>query len=850
MSTIKAKILLCQAATVILTVVLLGTLSYHLLVVALIDVQKKELMHLARSTSRELALSLNDFARLLQRIESDQYHQRFGDLPLAKLLAGFQETFPVLAYLKPNGQEEVRMVRKKIAFDRIDWSESEIFRQAVSRPNRTVFSSAGYSPDLGETVVWAAIAHKSYFGDEMVGVLIGAIPLHFFQQWLQEIAMEPPGFLSIVDRFGTVLAHPHARNFLVPLAISRSDLPDFQRRLFTLESGFSRATLQGLDGFVAFSPVDQVDWQVLASIPYDSFMVTPNRMKAVTLAVCLVMLTGGLAISYVFARRLTRNIDAMIDHTRSVSAGDLSRRLSIASGDEIEKLAHAFNAMSQRLDRTQKSRENLNRILQSISDPLFVTDGAGRISSANEAAVSLLRCKRSDIFGRPLPGLFADDDLGTEGTLRAQLEEGPIRNRETQLIAGGGRPVPVLFSCSLSASENDQRPGMVCILKDISDRKRTEEALSQALIDASAAQEKINAILKAVMDGLLVLDPRGRIILTNPASEKLLGVHWENCLGRPVFEVVRNPAVKSFLQQALVSPQSERADDLGIQSDPKGPLQVLEARATAVRNSEGEITSILVLLHDVTQDRQIERLKSEFISTAAHELRTPLTSIIGFSELLLEPEMFGEFSADQKKEFLQEIHNKAESLARIIHELLDIGRIESGQPLPLEFSACDLGPIVAKTVQQFGMQAPRHRFETDLAPGGLGTCVVDCNKITQVLENLLSNAVKYSPDGGRIRVRGARSGEKVALKVEDEGIGMTAEQVAHIFDKFYRANATNTAIGGLGLGMSIVKQIVDAHQGRIWVESTPGRGTRITVEIPTTLMQPADQRVDLMESAR
>ncbi len=222
------------------------------------------------------------------------------------------------------------------------------------------------------------------------------------------------------------------------------------------------------------------------------------------------------------------------------------------------------------------------------------------------------------------------------------------------------------------------------------------------------------------------------------------------------------------------------------------------------------------------------RAKSEFIATASHELRTPLSSILGFSELLMEPE---QFTADQQLEFTKIIQQKAEALEKIVDDLLDLSRGESGHPILLEKRRTDICQLIRHEVNLFQRSSSRHQIKTIFVDESLELSI-DVKKVEQILENLLSNAVKYSPKGGAIVVKTQKQGDYFVCSVSDSGIGMTPDQVDKVFDKFYRADTSNTAVAGLGLGMSIVKQIVEIHGGRIWVQSERGQGTTIFFTLP------------------
>jgi len=262
----------------------------------------------------------------------------------------------------------------------------------------------------------------------------------------------------------------------------------------------------------------------------------------------------------------------------------------------------------------------------------------------------------------------------------------------------------------------------------------------------------------------------------------------------------------------------------------------LSGRLFKLRDS---VCAILVL-RDVTVENaaknafvELDQEKNEFISMAAHELRTPLSTIIGFTEFLLTPEKFGGFSEEQKKDFLNEIYDRGEALDRIIDDLLDVSRIERGHSLTLDLQKTDFKSLLTKTFDFYRDNNSNHSFRLDLQKEPELTMMrIDRHRIKQVLENLFNNALKYSPNGGDIIVTAVSDSNGWKISVKDRGIGMTPAQTDRIFDKFYRVDASNTAIQGLGLGMSIVKQIIDAHEGEIEVESDLGKGTIVTFTLP------------------
>jgi signal transduction histidine kinase len=309
----------------------------------------------------------------------------------------------------------------------------------------------------------------------------------------------------------------------------------------------------------------------------------------------------------------------------------------------------------------------------------------------------------------------------------------------------------------------------------------------------------------------------------------MLGIAAAQTRGTLAADVIADSALRHHLAAAHHKKDEELATDLELYDHQRREVRAIQARSSLTRDLRGEVSGFLTILLDTTQVREMDRLKSEFIATAAHELRTPLTVIIGYAELLGQQEE--EFSAEQQKEFTKAILDRAEALSEIVDDLLDLSRIEAGRLISLNRRPCPLAPLITQLVDHYQQTSPRHRFEKQVSlPGPVATA--DPAKISQVLENLLSNAVKYSPSGGRISITLDTPEDQCLISVADEGIGMTTEQTQRIFDKFYRADVSDSAVGGLGLGMAITKAIVEGHDGRIWVESTPGQGTKVSFTLP------------------
>lgn len=343
------------------------------------------------------------------------------------------------------------------------------------------------------------------------------------------------------------------------------------------------------------------------------------------------------------------------------------------------------------------------------------------------------------------------------------------------------------------------------------------------------AHSEIQTIFDTVGSAVLVVDAQRRIVSVNQQAAKLLIGHDGDVTGKFCYQVLcdADPALEECVFLQVMNSGREAV----IRGKPLG-ARFFDVIAAPNRDENGQIQQVVMAYHDVTEARRVERMKSEFVSTAAHELRSPLATIMGYADLLLNgPEQ----SREQMRDSLALILSRSEHLAHIVSDLLDISRIEAGEGLKLAFEPCQLDLLCREAAWGHEDSSDRHPIEFDLPEGGV-VVEGDHYALTQILENLLSNAIKYSPQGGTIRI-GARQGQDCCeLTVADQGIGMTPEQVGHVFEKFYRANSSNTGVTGTGLGMTIVKYLVDAHHGQIDIDSTPGRGTTVHIRFP--LKQP------------
>jgi PAS domain S-box-containing protein len=347
-------------------------------------------------------------------------------------------------------------------------------------------------------------------------------------------------------------------------------------------------------------------------------------------------------------------------------------------------------------------------------------------------------------------------------------------------------------------------------------------AFSSAELYARVAEEKerSEAILANIADGIVAVDREGAIVLWNATAEQITGVPAEEALGRRVADVLQ----RDLAEDAEGEPGERHVAFL------RGGKEVWLSLTEAVMlDAAGDVAGRVFAFRDVSSERVVDQMKSDFVATVSHELRTPLTSIYGFAETLLRGDV--EFSEVERGTFLGYIASESERLINIVDDLLNIARLETGT-LGLNISRADIGEIVSETVTRFADLNGDFTFDVQV-PRGSVYVRADREKLTQIVMNLVDNAVKFSPEGGRIAVTARRRSDTAEIRVVDEGIGIARTDQQRIFTKFYRAeDASRHSPQGTGLGLFLARGLLAAMGGRIWVESKEGEGSTFVFELP------------------
>ncbi|HUL32066.1 MAG TPA: ATP-binding protein [Thermodesulfobacteriota bacterium] len=356
--------------------------------------------------------------------------------------------------------------------------------------------------------------------------------------------------------------------------------------------------------------------------------------------------------------------------------------------------------------------------------------------------------------------------------------------------------------------------------------------LKNKIGEISKEKEYLQTILKGMMEGVLVVDGRGRILMVNDALRRLLSLSSDVSDKMPL-EIIRNSELEGAIRKAIHDGENVALElDLSKSGDKTIEVNVVSILPSSLRtdqDSEGAKGAIAVF-HDITRLKQLEKIRQDFVANVSHELRTPLTTIKGYAETLLD----GALKEDMAFQFVQVIKRHTDRLTKIVEDLLMLSRIETKE-FQLKMEVISLANFVDDIIDFLKEPAEKKKISLSRSEMSSSLAVLaDRSYLDQILINLLDNAIKYTAEGGRVVVSAVEKDSKdIQFSVEDNGIGIPKEDLARIFERFYRVDkGRSKELGGTGLGLSIVKHLVQTHGGKVWVESQMGKGSTFYFTLP------------------
>jgi two-component system phosphate regulon sensor histidine kinase PhoR len=394
-----------------------------------------------------------------------------------------------------------------------------------------------------------------------------------------------------------------------------------------------------------------------------------------------------------------------------------------------------------------------------------------------------------------------------------------VAQRAIQLVSS-------TFGKEVRVSSTDELGSLSKAISEMGTQSRSK------IEEISKEKDYLQTILKGMAEGVLVVDGRGRILLVNDALRRLLSLSSDVSDKMPL-EIIRNAELEGAIRKAIQDGENIALeldlDKSGEKTIEINVVSILSSNKRTDEDNEG-IRGAIAVFHDITRLKQLEKIRQDFVANVSHELRTPLTTIKGYAETLLE----GALKEDQAFQFVQVIKRHTDRLTKIVEDLLMLSRIETKEfqlrmeAIPLRDFIDDVVEFVKEPAEKKEISLSRNEIPSSLA------VQADRDYLEQILINLLDNAVKYTPEGGKVIVSAIEKDSKdIQFSVEDNGIGIPKEDLSRIFERFYRVDkGRSKELGGTGLGLSIVKHLVQAHGGRVWVESQIGKGSTFYLTLP------------------
>jgi signal transduction histidine kinase/HAMP domain-containing protein len=615
---------------------------------------------------------------------------------------------------------------------------------------------------------------------------------------------------------------------------------------------------------------------VVLELPYTAVLETAAKTAGPLL---FVQVGFGLLLGFaipIFAARMTRPLNSLALAAHRIARGNLTGEVHIEGDDEVAQLGDAFERMRVRLRARLNDLSLLLSIAQEVSATLNLERGILPIleGARTEVSAAIARFVILRDDGRPRRVFSVGDAEGDLARLDQALCAALVRRKEPLTIPNldqTQRAVPAVAFKSVAAFPVRSQERTVGVLwVGMMTRQAPDEArsnflstlASQAAVlmenarlfqTAEGGRQRLAAILASTRDAILVVDSEGRLLLTNPAAQRLLSFD-RAAIGRPVEEIglpeplVQALAAPSPAADYVRSPDDVRTPvDVGIPVDaarndggeieepsappvevPMADGRTFYASIAPIRARDGVTDGVVVVMRDVTHFKEVDEMKSEFVATVSHDLKAPLTFMRGYTTML---PMVGPLN-ERQQSYVERILEGIGQMSTLIGDLLDLRRVEAG--VGIDQDPCRLGLVLVEAVEAMRARATAKEINLSLEPSeGAPTIVGDRTLLRQAVSNLVDNAIKYTPENGSVNVGLDTSPTSAIIRISDTGIGIAPEEQPRLFEKFHRIQRREMPnVKGTGLGLALVKSIVDRHGGRVWVESALNKGSTFYVELP------------------
>ncbi len=604
-------------------------------------------------------------------------------------------------------------------------------------------------------------------------------------------------------------------------------------------------------------------WVISAYWNAKSLFFMADRGFLIRYGLLFILVISSMALGWLMERR-KRSISTL-DANLEIKSQDLE--------DQARLVQRTANDLANRLLELRSLQESVKAINSSLAlDELLqrIVESATQVLRGARCTIALVDEKREAVVTLAAAGIAHNDLWGTSFRIGQGVAGWVVANRQptiihatnhdTRFVRVGNWPIASVVSVPLISesqaigaltatspqpnafSESDERlldafgDQVVIAVKNarlyeqlLREEKETAR-LYQSVLEKS---NELEAILRGIGDGVIVIDPQFRLLMMNPVAIKIFRVARVLKPGVRLPEIVSSDALLSLAQDTLTGANAPLIREISLEGADDRP-EIYQALASAVRGSDTQARGVVMVLRDITSQKELEQMKSNFLSVVSHELRTPLHSIKGFVDIILMGKT-GEIN-DLQRDFLTTVQQSTSNLQRMIEDLLEFSRMEAGR-IKLKPEMISVYGVAEKVVEQLAPLAQESNLKLfNRVPEEIALIEEEPLRIQQVLTNLISNAIKFTPANGAVSVLARDIGEQVQISVQDTGIGIPEAEQAKGFQRVSQVDSSAArSYRGTGLGLTICKFIVEYHHGRIWVESQEGQGSTFHFVLPKQL---------------
>jgi len=644
----------------------------------------------------------------------------------------------------------------------------------------------------------------------------------------------------LVDDQGIILYHPQASQVMTQYTGGRPEQPGF----------YQETASNGVRQLVYYQLIPGYPWAIVLTVPAQE---TQQIAIEIALPISIMIIVLGLFALVTLRlnlRTVTGSLQSLASEAKHIATGKLDRSLETGGVDEVGELRRAFEQMRISL---QGRLDELNRLLvvsQGVASTLQLDEALDAIlkavveSGASAARIVLVRDMIPglvEISYRYSSGPDKDLYMHMDQQILSMTEKQErlvmaVLSRNRGLDIDPNLPYPESLSAVALRHENryfgvlwaaykKQRvfsEADIRFITTLASQAALAVANLRLFLAVDAGRRQLETILNSTPDPVLVTDASNRLILTNPAASHLFSVTIRRGERQDLQKSIQIKSLYDLLQASSEDRQT---------AEVKMPDGKTFLATTSTMTADGRTVGRVCIMRDVTQLKEIDTLKSEFVSTVSHDLRSPLTLMRGYATML---EMAGELN-EQQKSYVKMIVQGVENMSKLVNNLLDLGRIDFGVGLQVE--SIPVLDIIERVTG--GLQMAANNKEIDLSvelPRDMPHAVeADQALLYQAVYNLVENAIKYTPNGGHVMINLPSTPDTLTFAVRDSGIGIQPEDMKRLFEKFYRGTHREAlAQRGTGLGLAIVKSIAERHRGKVWVESELGKGSTFFLQIPLT----------------